>query len=61
MDKDFCREQAKLVRSLADNADPFIRLRLLRLAEHYERRLLILNARKSVARGHEQNDGVEKT
>jgi len=41
MDKDFCRQQAKLIRSLADQADSFIRRRLLQLAEHYERRLSI--------------------
>jgi hypothetical protein len=41
MDKNFCRQQAKLVRSLADQADPFIKRRLLQLAEHYERRLSI--------------------
>jgi hypothetical protein len=40
MDKEFCRQQARLVRSLADQADPFIKRRLLQLAEHYERRLL---------------------
>jgi hypothetical protein len=41
MDRDFCRQQANLVRSLADQADPFIKRRLLQLAEHYERRLSI--------------------
>jgi hypothetical protein len=45
MDKDFCRKQAKLVRTLADEADPFIKRRLLQLAEHYERRLSVSNAR----------------
>lgn len=44
MDTSFCREQAKLVRSLADQADPFIKRRLLQLAEHYERRLGISKA-----------------
>ena len=37
--KDFIEERAKLVRSLADNADPFIKCRLLALAERYEERL----------------------
>jgi hypothetical protein len=46
MDKDFCSRQAKLVRSLADDADPLVKRRLLQLAEHYERRLSILAARK---------------
>jgi hypothetical protein len=45
MDKDFCRQQSKLVRSLADDADPLIKRRLLQLAEHYERRLSILSAK----------------
>jgi len=39
MDKEFSRQQARLVRSLADQADPFIKRRLLQLAEHYEHRL----------------------
>ena len=41
MDQDFCRERAKVVRELAENADPFIKRRLLELAQHYERRLAI--------------------
>jgi len=41
MDDDFCRQQARTVRELADTADPIIRRRLLDLAEHYERRLAI--------------------
>jgi hypothetical protein len=41
MDDDFCRERAKTVRELAEKADPFIRKRLLELAQHYERRLAI--------------------
>jgi hypothetical protein len=44
MDKEFCRQQARLVRALADQADPFIKKRLLQLAEHYERRLSISKA-----------------
>jgi hypothetical protein len=35
----FIEERAKLVRSLADNADPFIKRRLLMLAERYDRQL----------------------
>jgi len=50
MDKDFCSQQAKLVRALADNSDPLIRMRLFQLAEHYERRLSILNAKKEEVR-----------
>jgi len=42
VDREFCSQQAKLVRSLAETADPFIKRRLLQLAEHYERRLAIL-------------------
>ena len=38
-DPEFLREQLALVRKLADQADPFIRKRLLALAEKYERRL----------------------
>jgi hypothetical protein len=54
MDKDFCSQQARLVRSLADNADPLIKRRLLQLAEHYERRLSILDARKEEVREPER-------
>jgi hypothetical protein len=54
MDKDFCSRQARLVRSLADDADPFIKQRLLQLAEHYERRLSILTARKEEVREPER-------
>jgi hypothetical protein len=41
MDEDFCRERAKTVRELAEMADPFIKKRLLELANHYERRVAI--------------------
>ena len=36
---EFIEERAKMVRSLADKADPFIRRRLLMLAERYDSRL----------------------
>ena len=35
----FIEERIKLVRSLAEKADPFIKPRLLALAERYERQL----------------------
>lgn len=35
----FIEERAKMVRLLADKADPFIRRRLLMLAERYESQL----------------------
>lgn len=35
----FIEERAKMVRSLADKADPFVRRRLLMLAERYESQL----------------------
>jgi hypothetical protein len=41
MDEEFCRERARIVRELADKADPFIKKRLQELASHYERRLAI--------------------
>jgi hypothetical protein len=37
--EEFIEERAKLVRSLADKADPFIKIRLIKLAERYEREL----------------------
>ena len=36
---DFIEERVRLVRSLADRADPFIKRRLLMLAERYESQL----------------------
>ena len=36
MDDEFYRERARHIRELADNADPFIRKRLLRLAGNYD-------------------------
>jgi hypothetical protein len=39
MDDEFCRERARTVRALAERADPFIKRRLLQLAQHYERRI----------------------
>ena len=36
----FIEERAKLVRLLAEKADSFTKARLLKLAEHYEGRLL---------------------
>jgi hypothetical protein len=39
MDDEFCRERARAVRAIAEQADPFIKRRLLQLARHYERRI----------------------
>jgi hypothetical protein len=39
MDSSFLKEQANRCRSLAENADPFIKKRLLDLAENYEEKL----------------------
>ena len=36
MDDEFVRERARAVRSMADNADPFTKKRLLELADRYE-------------------------
>ncbi|GMP02758.1 MULTISPECIES: hypothetical protein [Bradyrhizobium] len=38
-DAKFLQEQLALIRELAEQADPYIRKRLLALAERYERRL----------------------
>ncbi len=37
----FIEERARMVRSLADKADPFIKRRLLALAERYEAQLAL--------------------
>ena len=39
MNDEFLKDRAKTVRSIADNADPFTKERLLKLAERYEGRL----------------------
>ncbi|OCK59453.1 hypothetical protein LMTR3_17340 [Bradyrhizobium sp. LMTR 3] len=39
MDDEFCRERARTVRALAEQADPLVKRRLLQLASHYERRI----------------------
>ncbi|MCJ9706167.1 MULTISPECIES: hypothetical protein [unclassified Bradyrhizobium] len=39
MDAKFLREQLALVHELAEQADPYIKQRLLALADKYERRL----------------------
>jgi hypothetical protein len=36
---EFIEERAKLVRLLAERADPFTKIRLLKLADHYDGRL----------------------
>jgi hypothetical protein len=37
--KEFIEERARLVRMLADKADPFTKVRLLKLAERYDEQL----------------------
>ena len=37
MNDEFLRDRARAIRSLADKADPFVKKRLLDLAEKYER------------------------
>lgn len=39
VDEQFLRDRGKIVRDLADKADPFIKRRLLDLAEQYDRRV----------------------
>ncbi|MGY3584444.1 hypothetical protein ACVIGB_006497 [Bradyrhizobium sp. USDA 4341] len=39
MDDEFCKERARTLRAIAEQAEPFIRKRLLRLAANYERRV----------------------
>jgi hypothetical protein len=46
MDDEFCRERARAVRAIAEQADPFIKRRLLQLARHYERRIRLSEGSK---------------
>jgi len=39
MDDEFLKERARIVRSLAEKADPFIKKRLLDLVEKYEEKI----------------------
>ena len=39
--EEFIEERVKLIKSLADKADPFIKPRLIRLAERYEHELWV--------------------
>jgi hypothetical protein len=39
VDEEFLKARAQTVRDLADKADPFIRKRLLDLAEQYDKRI----------------------
>jgi len=39
--EEFIQERVKLIRSLADKADPFIKPRLIKLAERYEHELCV--------------------
>ena len=39
--EEFIQERVKLIRSLADKADPFIKPRLIKLAERYEHELRV--------------------
>lgn len=39
MDDEFCKERARTVRAIAEQADPLIKKRLLRLAANYEQRV----------------------
>ncbi|WP_043159186.1 hypothetical protein [Bradyrhizobium sp. Ai1a-2] len=47
MDDEFCRERARAVRAIAEQADPFIKRRLLQLAHHYERRIRLSEGAKN--------------
>ena len=53
--EEFIEERAKLVRSLADRADPFIKVRLIKLAERYEHELWI---RAQTVRAHKPSVGL---
>ena len=39
MDDEFLKQRARLIRELADKADPFIKRRLMDLARNYDARL----------------------
>ena len=55
--EEFIEERAKLVRSLADRADPFIKARLIKLAERYEHELLM---RSQAVGAHKPSVGLSQ-
>ena len=59
MNDDFYKERAKEVRAIAANADPFIKKRLLGLAERYEgkRQTRITPLPSVPASGQDRSDG----
>jgi hypothetical protein len=63
MDDDFYKERARQVRAMADKADPFIKKRLLDLANRYEhyttKRLTPLPAVPIRDRANDKNSGAE--
>ncbi|MCP3387938.1 hypothetical protein NLM27_03975 [Bradyrhizobium sp. CCGB12] len=58
MDEEFCRERLRMVRELAEQADPFIKKRLMELARHYERRIAI-GAKESQGPGRQSQSPRE--
>ena len=55
--EEFIEERAKLVRSLADKADAFIKIRLIRLAERYEHELWM---RSRTVSAHKRSVGLSQ-
>ena len=51
MNDEFFAERVKLVRQLADRADPFTKIRLLKLAERYDERLGLSSKAHVAAQG----------
>ncbi|WP_271627637.1 hypothetical protein [Bradyrhizobium sp. CCBAU 11445] len=43
MDEQFLKDRARIIREMADKADPFIKTRLLDLAERYDRHIIRLS------------------
>jgi hypothetical protein len=54
MNDDYFRQQADRVRALAEGADPFIKKRLLDLAERYDAK----SGRPSLASGSSKRRGI---
>jgi hypothetical protein len=59
MDERFYRDRARVLRELADEADPLIKRRLLRLANNYDDMTTTRNARGEVTKKPEQSSNVD--
>jgi hypothetical protein len=59
MDDQFYRNRARVLRDLANEADPLIKRRLLRLANNYEGTIAMQTTRDQASEEQEQRSNVD--